>query len=44
MVEGFHFGGLWISSLLFADDVNLMASSSGGLPHTVEGFTAEWQD
>uniref|UniRef100_A0A669C209 Reverse transcriptase domain-containing protein n=1 Tax=Oreochromis niloticus TaxID=8128 RepID=A0A669C209_ORENI len=41
VAEGFHFGGLRISSLLFADDVVLMASSGGGLQLALERFAAE---
>ena len=40
-VEGFQFGGLRISSLLFADDVVLLAPSDGDLQLSLELFAAE---
>lgn len=42
---GFHLGGLRISSLLFADDVVLLASSSDGLQLALERFAAvkQWE-
>uniref|UniRef100_A0A8C6PMX5 Reverse transcriptase domain-containing protein n=1 Tax=Nothobranchius furzeri TaxID=105023 RepID=A0A8C6PMX5_NOTFU len=40
-VEGIRFGGLRISSLLFADDVVLLASSERGLQLSLERFAAE---
>ncbi|KAI3368485.1 hypothetical protein L3Q82_025499 [Scortum barcoo] len=39
--EGVRFGNHRISSLLFADDVVLMASSSQDLQHVLERFAAE---
>ena len=39
--EGLQFGGLGISSLLFADDVVLMASSACDLQHSLDRFAAE---
>ena len=39
--EGFRFGGVGISSLLFADDVVLLAPSSGDLQLSLERFAAE---
>uniref|UniRef100_A0A669EXX2 Reverse transcriptase domain-containing protein n=1 Tax=Oreochromis niloticus TaxID=8128 RepID=A0A669EXX2_ORENI len=41
VAEGLHFGGLRISSLLFADDVVLLASSGEGLQLALERFAAE---
>uniref|UniRef100_A0A3Q2XCZ8 Reverse transcriptase domain-containing protein n=1 Tax=Haplochromis burtoni TaxID=8153 RepID=A0A3Q2XCZ8_HAPBU len=41
VAEGFHFGGLRISSLLFTDDVVLLASSGDGLQFALERFAAE---
>ncbi|KAL4005315.1 hypothetical protein ACER0C_005028 [Sarotherodon galilaeus] len=41
VAEGFHFGGLRISSLLFTDDVVLLASSGEGLQLALERFAAE---
>uniref|UniRef100_A0A3P8RJK0 Reverse transcriptase domain-containing protein n=1 Tax=Astatotilapia calliptera TaxID=8154 RepID=A0A3P8RJK0_ASTCA len=41
VAEGFHFVGLRISSLLFADDVVLLASLSEGLQLALEQFTAQ---
>ncbi|KAI3373461.1 hypothetical protein L3Q82_022064, partial [Scortum barcoo] len=40
-VEGVRFGNHRISSLLFADDVVLLASSSQDLQHVLERFAAE---
>ncbi|KAI3359801.1 hypothetical protein L3Q82_014174 [Scortum barcoo] len=40
--EGVRFGNHRISSLLFADDVVLMASSGQDLQHVLERFAAEW--
>ena len=40
-VEGVRFGGLSIASLLFADDVVLLASSSRDLQLSLERFAAE---
>ncbi|KAF7225184.1 tyrosine aminotransferase, partial [Nothobranchius furzeri] len=40
-VEGIHFGGLRIRSLLFADDVVLLASSERDLQLSPERFAAE---
>ena len=40
-VEGFQFGDLRITSLLFADDVVLLASSSRDLQLSLEPFAAE---
>uniref|UniRef100_A0AAY5K902 Reverse transcriptase domain-containing protein n=1 Tax=Esox lucius TaxID=8010 RepID=A0AAY5K902_ESOLU len=39
--EGLQFGGLGISSLLFADDVVLMASKVCDLEHSLDRFAAE---
>ena len=39
--EGLQFGGLRIPSLLFADDVVLMAPSACDLQHSLDRFTAE---
>ncbi|KAI3377039.1 hypothetical protein L3Q82_000258 [Scortum barcoo] len=39
--EGVRFGNHRISSLLFADDVVLMASSGQDLQHVLERFAAE---
>ena len=39
--EGFQFGGVGISSLLFADDVVQLAPSGGDLLLSPEWFTAE---
>ena len=39
--EGLQFGGLGILSLLFADDVVLMASSACDLKHSLDWFAAE---
>ncbi|KAI3370509.1 hypothetical protein L3Q82_025270 [Scortum barcoo] len=39
--EGVRFGNHRISSLLFADDVVLLASSSQDLQHVLERFAAE---
>ena len=39
--EGFQFGGVRISSLLFADDVVLLAPSGGNLQLSLERFAAE---
>ena len=39
--EGLQFGGLRIASLLFADDVVLMAPSACDLQHSLDRFTAE---
>ena len=39
--EGLQFGGLRISSLLFADDVVLMASSACDLQHSLDRMAAE---
>ena len=36
-----RFGGLGISSLLFADDVVLMASSACDLQHSLDRFAVE---
>ncbi|KAL4006357.1 guanylate cyclase activator 1 [Sarotherodon galilaeus] len=41
VAEGFHLGGLRISSLLFTDDVVLLASLDDGLQLAVEPFTAK---
>uniref|UniRef100_A0A3B4FLA9 Reverse transcriptase domain-containing protein n=1 Tax=Pundamilia nyererei TaxID=303518 RepID=A0A3B4FLA9_9CICH len=41
VAEGFHFGGLRISSLIFADDVVLLASLGEGLQLALERFAAE---
>uniref|UniRef100_A0A8P4KHH4 Reverse transcriptase domain-containing protein n=1 Tax=Dicentrarchus labrax TaxID=13489 RepID=A0A8P4KHH4_DICLA len=41
--EGLQFGGLRIASLLFVDDVVLMASSACDLQHSLDRFTAECQ-
>uniref|UniRef100_A0A669EEJ8 Reverse transcriptase domain-containing protein n=1 Tax=Oreochromis niloticus TaxID=8128 RepID=A0A669EEJ8_ORENI len=41
VAEGFHFGGLRISSLLFADDAVLLASSGDGLQLALERFACE---
>ncbi|XP_048870381.1 uncharacterized protein LOC125742436 [Brienomyrus brachyistius] len=40
-VEGVQFGGLRIASLLFADDVVLLASSAGDLQRALGRFAAE---
>ena len=40
-VEGFQFSGVRISSLLFADDVVLLAPSEGDLQLLLEWFAAE---
>ena len=40
-VEGLQVGGLKIASLLFADDVVLMASSAVDLQHSLDQFMAE---
>uniref|UniRef100_A0A8C6LCZ4 Reverse transcriptase domain-containing protein n=1 Tax=Nothobranchius furzeri TaxID=105023 RepID=A0A8C6LCZ4_NOTFU len=40
-VEGIRFGGLRIRSLLFADDVVLLASSERNLQHSLQRFEAE---
>ena len=39
--EGLQFGGLRIASLLFADDVVLMAPSACDLQHSLDRFAAE---
>ena len=39
--EGVRFGSHWISSLLFADDVVLLAPSSQDLQHVLGRFAAE---
>ncbi|KAJ8012365.1 hypothetical protein DPEC_G00041950 [Dallia pectoralis] len=39
--EGFPFSGLMVTSLLFADDVVLMASSVGDIQHSLDRFAAE---
>uniref|UniRef100_A0A669BS49 Reverse transcriptase domain-containing protein n=1 Tax=Oreochromis niloticus TaxID=8128 RepID=A0A669BS49_ORENI len=41
VAEGFHLGGLRISSLLFSEDVVLLASSGDGLQLALEQFAAE---
>lgn len=41
MKEGFCLGGLRISSLLFLDDVVLLALAGGGLHLTLQQFTAK---
>lgn len=43
VTESSHFGDLWISSLLFAGDVGLLASSGGCLQHSLERFPAEYE-
>ena len=40
-LEGVWFGSHWISSLLFADDVVLLAPSSRDLQHVLGRFAAE---
>jgi len=40
-VKEVRFGGLWIASLLFADDVVLLASSDHDLRHSMGRFAAE---
>ena len=39
--EGLQFGGLRIASLLFADDVVLMAPSACDLQHSLDRFATE---
>lgn len=39
MVKGLHFGGLRIPSMLFADDVFLLASSGSDLQLALDKFT-----
>ena len=39
--EGLQFGGLRIASLLFADDVVLMAPSASDLQHSLDWFAAD---
>ena len=41
VVEGVKFGGLWITSLLFADDVVLLSSSNSDLKLALGWFAAE---
>lgn len=41
IAKGFHFIGLRIASLLFADDVVLWGSSCGPLQHAVRWFEAK---
>ena len=41
MAEGVKFSGLWIPSLLFADDVVLFDSSNSDLHLALGGFAAE---
>ena len=41
MPEGLWFGSRWISSLLFADDVVILAPSSQDLQHVLGWFAAE---
>ena len=41
MPKGVRFGSHWISSLLFADDVVLLAPSSQGLQYVLGQFAAE---
>uniref|UniRef100_A0A668UNX4 Reverse transcriptase domain-containing protein n=1 Tax=Oreochromis aureus TaxID=47969 RepID=A0A668UNX4_OREAU len=43
VAEGFHLGGLRISSLLFLDDVVLLASSGDGLQLAFEQFAADFE-
>ena len=40
-VEGVKFGGLWIGSLLFADDVVMLASSNRDLQLSLGRFAAK---
>lgn len=41
MTEGFCFGGIKITSLLYADDIILLASSVGGFQLSLDCFAAE---
>lgn len=43
MAEGFCLGGFRISSLLFVDDVFLLASSGDALQHALEVFASEYE-